>query len=186
VNNFAIVSAVILIVSLARALPHPIPISISALALCAAVYLPRKRWAFLVFFGALFIGDLLVGLHPMIPVVYASLISVLFVGFKLRTNLDTQKIVRGTVLSSLLFFFLSNFGVWVLGGCDWAHGREFPLTLAGFLSVFAGGFSVLPRSILSDLLGSALLFGAFPWAYKILMGFGAVWLSRRRQPISTV
>jgi len=186
VTNFAIVSAVILIVSLARALPHLIPISISALALFAAVYLPRKRSAFLVFFGGLFISDLVLGLHPMIPVVYASLISVLFVGFKLSRNLDTQKIVRATVLSSLLYFLLSNFGVWILGGCNWTHDREFPLTLAGFLSVFAGGFSGLPKTILSDLLGSALLFGAFPWAYKTLAGFGALWLSKRRQQISTV
>ena len=184
-NNFAIVSAVILIVSLARALPHPIPISISALALFAAVYLPQKWLAFLVFFGGLFISDLVLGLHPMIPVVYASLISVLFVGFKLSRNLDTQKIVRATVLGSLFYFLLTNFGVWVLGGCDWtaAEAREFPLTFAGLMSAFAGGFPGLPKKILSDLLGSSLLFGAFPWAYKTLAGVRTLWLVRCRQPV---
>jgi len=188
VNNFAIVSAVILIVSLARVLPHPIPISISALALCAAVYLPQKWSAFLLFFGGLFISDLVLGLHSMIPVVYVSLVPVLCVGFWLKKTLGAQNIAGATVLGSLFYFLLTNFGVWVLGGCDWtaAEAREFPLTFAGLMSAFAGGFPGLPKKILSDLLGSALLFGIFPWAYKSLAGLHALWLLRRRQQYSAM
>ncbi|HEV8343523.1 MAG TPA: DUF6580 family putative transport protein [Candidatus Binatia bacterium] len=184
--RFLIISVVVLIICLARVLPHPIPVSISALALFASVYLPQKRSAFLIFFGGMFISDFVLGLHSLIPVVYASLVPILCLGFGLKKNLRAPNIAGATILGSLLYFFLTNFGVWVLGGCDWTQAREYPPTFAGLLSAFAAAFPGLPKRILWDLVGSSLLFGIFPWAYKSLARFDRLWLLRRPQPYSAM
>jgi hypothetical protein len=105
-------SAIVLMTSVGRSLPHIIPVPIVALALFTAVYLSKNRSAALVFFGGLFISDLAFGLHDLIPVVYASLVPVLFIGFKLRENLGGIEIARASVVSSLVYFLLTNLGVW--------------------------------------------------------------------------
>jgi hypothetical protein len=163
-----IISALILISYCARLLAHGSPIPIVALGLFAAAYLPNQWPAFLVFFGGLFLSDVNLGLHVLIPVVYASLVPVLFVGFRLKNNLHALKIARATVLSSLLYFFLTNFGVWVLGGCDWTQAREFPATFAGLMNAYAAALPGLPEKTLADFLGAAVLFGALPCVYKFL------------------
>ncbi len=143
---------------------------IVALALFTAAYLPDKRSAFLVFFGGLLLSDLTRGLHSMIPVVYAGLVPVLLVGFALRKNLRTTRIAGGTALGSVIYFFLTNFGVWVLGGCDWTQAREYPPTFAGLAGAFSAAWPGLPERMLADLLASSLFFGVFPLVYRSFAG----------------
>jgi hypothetical protein len=181
-----IVSALIVISCFARVFPHMSPVPIVALALFAAVYLPNPRSAFLVFFGGLCLSDLMLGLHALIPVVYASLIPVLFVGFRLKKNRQAPKIAGATVLSSLLYFLLTNSGVWVVGGCDWTQAREFPATFGGLMSAFAAALPGLPKKVLADLLGVAVLFGTLPRAYKFLGAFHRWWFLRPRQTYSAM
>src|SRR2546430_17194146 len=121
-----IISSIAVMSLLSRILIHDSTIPVVALALFAAVYLPSQRSSFLVFFGGLFLSDLLLGLHVLIPVVYASLVPILIVGFRLKNNLRALQIARTTMLSSFLYFCFTNLGVWVLGGCDLTKIRQFP------------------------------------------------------------
>jgi hypothetical protein len=166
-------SAIVLMTSVGRSLPHIIPVPIVALALFTAVYLSKNRSAALVFFGGLFISDLAFGLHDLIPVVYASLVPVLFIGFKLRENLGGIEIARASVVSSLVYFLLTNLGVWVAGACNWSDGREIPPTLAGLVSTYSAAVPLLPARMSTDLLASFLLFGGmFRVCKNPLNGFG--------------
>jgi hypothetical protein len=173
-KNVFTLSAIFLITYLGG-LSHIMPVPIVALALFTAVYLSNKRSAVLVFFGGLFMADLALGLHALIPVVYASLVPVLFIGFSLRKNLGGLEIARVSVLGSVLYFFLTNFGVWLAGACNWGDGREIPLTLSGLLSAYSAALPLLPARISTDLLASVLLFGGVLWVYKNLSNdFGLV------------
>jgi hypothetical protein len=166
--SLLIVVTIIMITCFARTLPHLTPIPIVALALFVAVTLPRKRSALVFFFAGLLLSDLLLGFHWMILIVYASLVPVLCMGFELKNNLSGHNILGVTVLASLIYFFLTNFAVWVLGACEWTQAREFPMTFAGLVSTFSAALPGLPKKILADLIGSSLFFGAFPLAYKTL------------------
>jgi hypothetical protein len=174
-KNILAMSVIVLIACLGRSLPHIIPVPIVALALFTAVYLADKRSAALVFFGGLFIGDLAFGLHDLIPVVYASLVPVLFIGFKLRENLGGVEIARASVISSLIYFLLTNLGVWAAGACNWSDGREIPATVPGLIGTYSTALPLLPANISTDLLASFLLFGGMLWAGKNLSdGLGLV------------
>jgi hypothetical protein len=165
-----IMSAFVLIACFARTLPHLTSMPIVALALFTGASLPDKRSAFLVFFGGLFMSDLALGLHGMIPVVYGGLAAVLLIGFALRKNLRARPIAVATVSAALIYFFLTNFAVWLLGGCDWTRGREYPMTLAGLAATFSAALPGLPEQILADLLASALFFGVLPLVQRSLAG----------------
>jgi hypothetical protein len=160
-----IISAIVLVACFARILPHLNAMPIVALALFTGAYLPDRRSAFLVFFGGLFVSDAARGLHSMIPVVYGALVPVLFLGLALKKKLRAATVAGATLSASLIYFFLTNLGVWVLGGCDWTRAREYPLSLAGLAGAFSAALPGLPEKILADLLASAVFFGVFPLAY---------------------
>jgi hypothetical protein len=163
-----IASALILIACFARIVPHLASMPIVALAPLTAAYLPDKRSAFLVFFGGLLVSDLVRGLYAMIPVVYAGLVPVLLIGFQLRKKLNVAPIAAATLSGSLIYFFLTNFGVWILGGCDWTQAREYPLTFAGLVDAFSVALPGLPRKMLADLVAALLFFAAVPLMHERL------------------
>ena len=125
-----------------------------------------RRSAFGSFFGALFVSDLILGLHGLIPVVYGSLVPVLWIGFRLKKDLRAWKIAGAALLGSLIYFSLTNFGVWALGGCGWIEGPEFPKTPAGLMLAYAAALPGLPTKLFVEFLGSALLLLFLPRACK--------------------
>ena len=62
-----------------------------------------------------------------------------------------------SVAGSTLFFFISNFGVWLLGcGQGW-----YPATMNGLAHCFAAGIPFYRNSLAGDLVYTAVLFGSF-------------------------
>ncbi|MBK7098788.1 MAG: hypothetical protein IPH58_11055 [Sphingobacteriales bacterium] len=56
--------------------------------------------------------------------------------------------------TALLFFLVSNFGVW-------ASGTMYPKTGEGLLTCYAMGLPYIKGSLLSNLFYSSVLFGAY-------------------------
>jgi hypothetical protein len=87
------------------------------------------------------------GLHDTIPFVYASFALIALLGHSVR------KIKPTTVLmSSTLFFIVSNFGVWFL---------NYPLTLEGIIQCYTLALPFFVNTILGDLVYGALLIYPF-------------------------
>ena len=57
-------------------------------------------------------------------------------------------------MSSLLFFVLTNFGVWLVNG-------YYPHTVAGLAACYVAAIPFFQNSIAGDLFYTALLFGGF-------------------------
>ncbi|MFH1160215.1 MAG: DUF6580 family putative transport protein, partial [bacterium] len=73
--RFFIVLSVILVAALLRLLPHwPNFTPVAAMALFAGTYFERKQYAFAIPIAALFISDLVIGFHALMPAVYLSFI----------------------------------------------------------------------------------------------------------------
>ena len=146
-KNFFIVS-VIFIALLSRFIPHPpnfTPIAAIAL-LCSKGF--NNRWIiFSIPIISLFISDLFLGLHSTIPFVYGAFILIALLG------MSVKKISIGTVLlSSSIFFLVSNFGVWLL---------HYPLTIEGIITCYGLAIPFFLNTILGDLVYSALLIYPF-------------------------
>ena len=136
-NRNLIIIFLIALAVITRLLPHPPNVApITGIALFAVHRFHNKKLAFLLPIFCMILTDIFLGFHSIIPFVYLSIICISCIG------LFSEKIKNGTILkSSILFFFLSNFGVWLLG---------YPNTLAGFISCYTLALPFLINTIIGD------------------------------------
>jgi hypothetical protein len=138
-----------------RLIPHPWNLtSVAAVALFAGAYVKDRRLAFLVPLAALFLSDLVLGFYEGMPVVYLSFALIVGVGLWLRTRRRPLAIAGATLASSVLFFGLSNLGVW-------AFGDLYPRTGAGLVACFTAALPFFRGTLEGDALYSLILFGGF-------------------------
>ena len=150
-------SAVLLIAvaAFSRLLPHPANFTaLGAIALFGGVYLD-KRYAIAVPLIAMLISDYVIGFYGGMYWVYGGFILVGLVGLWLRTHKTPAMILGGTVVSSLLFFIVTNFGVWFTPASMYAR------TWDGLIECYVAAIPFFRNSLGGDLVFVVLLFGAY-------------------------
>src|SRR5205814_10263694 len=99
-----------------RLIPHPPNMtSIAAMALFGGAMLADKRLAFVVPLAALFASDLLLGFHNQMIAVYGSFALIVCLGLWLQQRKTVLAIAGAAIASSLLFFIVVDFGIWLAG-----------------------------------------------------------------------
>src|ERR1041385_448531 len=61
---------------------------VEAIALFGGAYFADRRLAFIVPLGAMLVADLVIGLHPLLPAVYACIAASVALGFALRDKVS--------------------------------------------------------------------------------------------------
>ncbi len=160
--RFPVLMGMILAAAGSRLIPHPPNFApIGAMALFGGACFASRRVAFLVPLLAMFVsdlvigflsGDLSLGLHRLIPVVYGSFALIVCLGFWLRPRRKVVPIAGAALASSLLFFGLTNFGVWALG--SW-----YPKTWAGLVACYVAAIPYFRNTLLGDAVYTTVLFG---------------------------
>src|SRR5690606_23879800 len=114
-NTFKISIFLIVILAASRFFPHaPNATPILALSLFGGATIANKRVAFLIVLSAMILSDLLIGLHSTILFVYPSIILLVLQGsYFLDIEKTSSKLVN-SISGSLLFFLITNFGVWLI------------------------------------------------------------------------
>ena len=85
-----------------------------SIALLSALYTKNKYFAILPILIML-ISDFFIGNHITAIWVYVSLLSIFILGYFMN-KISYVSILSYSILSSILFFIISNFGVWITGG----------------------------------------------------------------------
>ena len=158
--RFIFITSAILIAAFSRLLPHiPNFTPIAAMALFGGVYFSDKRLAFIIPLIAMFISDAALevttgwGFHNTIAYVYVTFILTSAIGIYVRKNTNTKTIIGASLLSSSLFFIITNFGVWAAtGGVGGA---------AGLGTTYILGIPFFGPTLLGDVFFNAILFGSF-------------------------
>src|SRR5580658_449867 len=98
----------LVLIALAAALrvaPHPWNFTpVGAMALFSGAILKDRRLAFVVPLVALFAGDIFIGFHRLMPVVYASFLVNVAIGFLLRNRRTVAPISATTLIGAIQFF----------------------------------------------------------------------------------
>lgn len=170
--KFRIALILIIIAALTRLLPHPPNFTpIGAIGLFGAAYFERRWLALVVPFSALFLSDLLLNnviysnFYPGFTWitswwVYAAFALVMAIGWIiLRQKASPQRIISASLTASVLFFLVSNAGVW-------AESVMYPKNIAGLMACYAAGLPFLGNTVMGDLVFSAVLFGGFAWVTR--------------------
>lgn len=159
-HRFILLAGMVLVAAAARLIPHPPNFTpVAALALFGGASFAGKRAALLVPLAGLFLSDLVFGFYAITPVVYASFAAIVCLGFWLRRRQNLWRLTLASVAGALLFFALTNFGVWALGDL-------YPKTWAGLAGCYVAAIPFFRNTLASDLLYSALLFGGLALAEK--------------------
>lgn len=146
----------------ARLLPHPANFApITAIALFAALYLPRK-FALAVPVIAMFISDLFIGFYswPIMLSVYISFALMSLIGLLVKKNKKFSTILGGTLIGSVLFFFITNFAVW-------AFGTMYVHNFSGLLDSYIAAIPFFRNSLLGDLFYCGIMVGGFEFVLSL-------------------
>ncbi len=149
-----LVTAIFLAAAL-RLVPHPPNFSpIAAMALFSGAYLPRRPMAFVAPFAALLLSDAVLGFYAGMNFVYFSFALTVLIGWAIASRKTALTIGAAAVASSVLFFILTNFGMWLFSGF-------YPLTGAGLVACYVAAVPFFQNTLAGDLFFTALLFGGF-------------------------
>jgi len=159
-RNILVGTVLILAIGLSRLLPHPANFTpIAAMALAGGVYLNR-RIALAIPLAALVVSDLFIGFHNTILFVYGSFILIGLIGLWLKSHKKPLPIFGAAVLSSILFFIVTNFGVWLTGG-----GWFYPKTWQGLMECYTLAIPFFRNTVAGDLVYTGVLFGLFEFSH---------------------
>lgn len=166
VSGPLVLAALIFIAALSRVLPHPPNFSpIEAVALFGGAYFAKRHWALLVPLAAMFLSDMLLGLlrgglyfeyfaSAGYLLVYACILVSTLLGFGLRGKVSPSRVLGYSLVGSMLFFVVTNFGVW-------ASSPMYPKTVGGLGAAYLAGVPFFQWTVLGTLCYAALLFGGF-------------------------
>lgn len=148
--------SLVLAAALTRLMPHPPNMtSIAAIALFGGAYFSNRWLVFLVPLTALFISDMaLGGFYRGMEVVYLSFALIVCIGLWLQKHRTVFPIAGAALASSVLFFALTNLGVWAFSGM-------YPVTYAGLVACYTAAIPFFANTLMGDLFYTALLFGGF-------------------------
>ncbi len=151
--------------ALSRLIPHPANFTaIAAVALFGAVKMKDKKQAILIPIAAMLLSDAVFeilyrtgaspfpGFHSGMWYVYGAFLVISLVGFWVRSSFSVPRLALGTLVASLLFFVVTNFGVWLSG---W-----YGYTIEGLSACYIAAIPFYRNQVLGDVLFTALLFGA--------------------------
>ncbi len=157
----AILTAIVLAAAM-RLVPHPPNFSpVAAMALFSGAHLARRGLGFVAPLGALFLSDIFIGFHSQMLTVYGSMALIVCLGWLLARRRSAASIGLAAVAGSVLFYAITNFGVW-------AFSDMYPKTLAGLMTCYAAAIPFFQNSLAGDLFFTAILFGGFALAERMM------------------
>jgi hypothetical protein len=175
-TNILIAGSLILIAALARIVNREIGdlhnlAPVAALGLFSGAIIKNKRIALLLPLTAMFLSDFYFQLFGTIQYmvdgqmvtmkgfygqeqiwVYGAMALVTVLGMFMGT-VKTVKVLGFSLTSSVLFFLVSNFGIFLAG--YWGTGID------GLTTTYTMALPFFRNTVVSDLLGNALLFGLY-------------------------
>jgi len=152
----------ILLAAALRIAPHPWNFTpVGAMALFSGAVLKDRRLAFLFPLLALFLGDIFIGFHKLVPMVYVSFFISVAIGLWLRDRRTIARISLATLLGATQFFLVTNFAVWWLL-------NSYPKTTSGLAACYFAGIPFFWNTLAGDVVYSALLFGGYALGERFL------------------
>jgi hypothetical protein len=148
-----VIISFIVIAAILRLLPHlPNVTPITAMALFSGVYFTNKNLAYIVPLLAMLLSDIFLGFSGITIFVYAAFILVSYIG------LSSKKVSIKTILiSSISFFVITNFGVWLIG---------YPKTFNGLMECYTLAIPFFRNSLLGDFFFAGVMYYGFEFVSK--------------------
>ena len=145
--NYLKLSAVIfLILAASRFIPHP-PNFTSLIALSFYVPVIFGRKYILALIISFLITDLIIGFHNTLLFTWGSVFIISLFANYFSKSLLTR--ISGALTGALIFYIITNFGVWILGGYGYSFNG---LILCYTLAIPFFGYSIISTLIYASII----------------------------------
>jgi hypothetical protein len=164
------------LVTICRVVPHTWNlVAVGAVALYAGAKLPR-RWAWAVPIAGMALSDLFIDWghadRPALTIsrmtIYGTYVAIAWLGLLARRARGWSAPIALGVLSltgSALFFLTTNFAEWAAGPL-----HLYPHTWQGLVACYTAAIPFADKTMVADLVGTALLFGVDALAHRAREG----------------
>ena len=151
-TQFGIIAILILLAAFSRMIEHPLNFApISAMILFGAAHFNKKWQVFLVPLFATLISDLWISGGYFNVWIYGSYFLIIIFGMMLyKSRVSVANIMGGAIGSSLIFFIISNFGVW-MG----------PLYIKSLMACYIDAIPFYQNTLAGNIFYSTVLFGSY-------------------------
>lgn len=180
--RFGTLVLIVLLAAFSRLIPHPPNFTaVGAMALFGAAYFTKRYVAFIIPVVSLWLSDLVlnnivygayfdhfVWFYPGFFWNYFGFMLIVLLGFALFKKVKIQSVLIGSVSASILFFIVSNFGVWM-------SGTMYPKDLTGLMACYTAALPFLKNTLAGDLVYCSMLFGAFELAQIKIPALKPAW-----------
>ena len=159
-SRYLFLTVLIVIAAASRLLPHlPNFSPIAAIALFGGACFNNKKLAYFIPLLIMILSDVAleaingIGFHNTMIYVYVGFILTTSIGVAASNKINLKSITAASLLSSILFFVITNFGVWAVDP-----------TSIGLIETYILGIPFFGYSVAGDLLFNATLFGTLYFA----------------------
>jgi len=118
-----------------------------SIALLSGFYSKNKFFVLLPIFIML-ISDIMIGNHAIVPWVYSSFILIFALGYLIKKS-SYSNIFIFSILSSVIFFVISNLGVWFTGGYSYSFN--------GLIACYTAAIPFFKNTLISTVLYSSVI-----------------------------
>jgi len=163
-----LITGLIVLAVLSRLLDHPNNFTpLAAIALFGVAYFSNKKWAIIIPVASWWLSDLL--LNATIYAEYQtgfslfanyqfwsflSILGIVGIGYFLLKKINLINILASAFAAAVLFFIISNFGVWL-------SGVLYPKTFMGLLECYAAGIPFFHWSLIGNIFYLGLMVGLY-------------------------
>lgn len=161
---------------------------IGAMAIFGGAYFtPRwKAFAFPLF--TLFIGDLII--YALLsgngfggrPLIYVAFALIVLIGVVIIKRVTVKQVALASVTSTLSFWLMADFYVWLGGGIDIRTQLPLSRDLAGLIQCYWQGLPYMINFLLGTLFYSGIMFGGIEWIKKQYPALLAAPITKQSQP----
>jgi len=167
-TNILIAVAIIFVAILSRFVPPYNFTAVGAIGLFGAAHFGKKWMAFLLPFAALWLSDIF--LNNVIygqyydsfqwignMYVYGAFAVVILFGSYFLKKVTTSRILASSIVVSLIFFLITNFGSWL----NPIHA--YPQNTAGLIMAYAAGIPFFWSTLAGNVFFSLVIFKSYEW-----------------------
>ena len=151
-NVFPFIILFIMVIS--RLIPHPPNFTpILAVAMMSGYFFKNLKNSIFILAFTMILSDIVLGFHNTMLFVYLPLFLIVVFVFKFKKEVNSKNLFILGFGSSLLFFIISNFGVWLLG-------NMYEKTINGLIDCYFMAIPFYKNTFLSTIIFSYCAYSA--------------------------
>ncbi len=169
--RFGVLILMVLAAAFSRLIPHPPNFApIGALGLFGAAYFTRKWIAIILPLASLWLSDVVINntlyaqyykeftfFYDGFYWIYGTIALTTFLGFYMLKKVSVKNVLASSILASILFFLITNFGCWPSNPM---YSQDFK----GLIACYIAGIPFFGGTLAGNIFYSIVLFGGFELA----------------------